>query len=98
MYQRVQKRHFLVGLVEIKIGVDVFERKDQILFVGQSVEAEVAFLVGFGDVIWRDAQWQRVQVFAVGGIERDVSVFDGFLVLGIEYFSRDAKRVNVVAS
>ena len=57
----------------------------------------MAFLVGLGDVVGLDAHGQRIQVVAVGGIERNINVFNGFLVLGIEHLSRHAERVDVIA-
>ena len=41
----------LVGQVEIEIGVGVLEGEDAVALVGQPVEAELAFLVGFADVV-----------------------------------------------
>ena len=57
----------------------------------------MAFLVGLGDVVGFGAHRQRIQIVAVGGIERNVSSFNGLLVLGSEQFSRDLERVDVVA-
>ena len=67
--QFVQKRHFLVGQVEIEISVGVFQGEDEILFVCQSVEVKVALLVSLGDVVGDGTHRQRVEVVAVSGIK-----------------------------
>ena len=84
-------------MVEIKIGVDVLDGEDQILLVGETRKAEIAFFVGLGDVVGCDGHRQRVEVVAVAGIESDISVLDRFLVGCIQDLSRNGESVDVVA-
>ena len=95
--ETVQKSDLLVGQVEEKVGIGVFEGKNEVIFVGQPFEAETAFFVGFGDIIGGCCHRQRVELVAVGGIKTHIGFFNGLLVIGVEHHTSDGKRVDVMA-